>query len=59
MSNHYVLTCSIIFTVIINLVWAHEDCLSPPLVIEVPVSSLEIERDCICVIGVSNLPLFL
>lgn len=55
MSSHDV----IILTVIIHLVWVHEACLTLPLYIEAPVSSLEIDRDCICVKGVSNLPLCL
>ena len=33
-------------------VWAHNSSLTPPLFIEVPVSSQDIERSCICVLGI-------
>jgi hypothetical protein len=38
-------------------VWANKTSLTPPLLIEVPVPSMESERACICVLGVSILPL--
>jgi hypothetical protein len=38
-------------------VWAHETSLTPPLFIEVPVLSQEIERSYTCVLDVSILPL--
>jgi hypothetical protein len=33
--------------------------LTPPLFIEVPVSSQESERSCICVLGIPNVSLFM
>jgi hypothetical protein len=38
-------------------VWVHSPYFKSPLSIEVPVPSLEIERSCICVLGVSILSL--
>ena len=38
-------------------VWAHKTCLPPPMFIEVHVLSHESEWLCICVLGVSILPL--
>jgi hypothetical protein len=38
-------------------VWAYKIRLTPPLVIEVPVPGRKSERSCICVLGVSILPL--
>jgi hypothetical protein len=38
-------------------VWAHKTSLSPPLFIEVPVQSQESKQLCICVFGISILPL--
>jgi len=37
--------------------WSHKTSLTLPLFIEVPVPSQESERSCICVLGVSILPL--
>jgi len=37
--------------------WVHFTRLTPPPFIEVPVQSKESERSCICVVGVSTLPL--
>ena len=37
--------------------WAHKASLTPPRFIEVPVTSQESERLCICVLGISNLTL--
>jgi len=37
--------------------WAHKTSITLPLFIEVPVPSQESERSCICVLGVSILPL--
>ena len=37
--------------------WVHITSLALPLVIEVPVSSQESEKSCICVLGVSTLPM--
>jgi len=42
---------------LIGEVWAHKISLSPPFFIDVPVPSQESERSCICVLGVSILPL--
>jgi len=38
-------------------VWSHKTILTPSLYIEVPVPSQESELSCICVVGVSLLPL--
>jgi len=38
-------------------VWVHKTSLTPPLFIEVPVPSLEIKGSCICMLGISILPL--
>jgi hypothetical protein len=38
-------------------IWVHFTRLTPPPFIEVPVQSKESERSCICVVGVSTLPL--
>jgi len=38
-------------------VWAHKTSLSPPLCIEVPVQRQESKQLCICVFGISILPL--
>jgi hypothetical protein len=40
-----------------NLNWADRTSLTPPLFIDVPVPSKESEWWCICVLGVSILPL--
>ena len=37
--------------------WAHKTSLTPPLFIEMPVPIQESERSCICVLGISDLPL--
>jgi len=38
-------------------VWVHKTSLTPPFVLEVPVPRQESEKSCLCVLGISMLPL--